>query len=758
MEMISSHELIAGHLLMERDAKNINVYRLLCPTYSNDTWVLVLTRLGQLIANEENESEKSKVKKGLGSTTYNQNRRSLLSAKEIRESNVRCIRIDRRELIRRVDERDWLPLDMELTGAMVIPYVSLSASAKLSTDKRIEVMDEFLDPVQVMKNFALGENFGPMIRRALEKLDQKGAKNARSHVYNLLRLLINYGFTSTSLHAADHLRGAPGELRPYGPGSTRCNEAVERNRPGRKTEAVRVGEDDFETLYVSEEMQIAIAVYLKSESKPGVPFKKLYKGVLENFYAIKVEFREGKPRYILPPPGQYPNPDQVRHIKNMYIDGLSWAKARTTPNHWKKNHRAMHGTTRDGVIGPGHVYAIDSTIADVYLRSTINTDWIAGRPSVYWVMDVWSTAIVGFYVGFEFASWSAAKLALYVTFSDPAAISELYGFEFPQTLYPRPLLPAQLLGDRGEYLSHGGAGTAKKFGFNMEYNPSFRADLRGVGERIHRTNKDDDFVFLPGAFDRRRKELELKPDCSLSTLILIDYFKKLAFFAARHNECAEREDRCPAEMIADGAEMTPAGLWAWGYACGIGYRKETQVNLETNLLTEIPIDWKQNGPHFGVLRYDAPEYLWDISSEARNFGVQHYSGFQVPGALNQVFVDVGMPGLEKITMSPGGLVGSDASLYDLCDANSLKTVAKRKQRHGRTQAAINWDAKSDAVKRDAEARAQSRLHRERDFFRDGGASQVQALEASEDEQATRQQSNRVQNLITEYLTGDQSYE
>lgn len=49
----------------------------------------------------------------------------------------------------------------------------------------------------------------------------------------------------------------------------------------------------------------------------------------------------------------------------------------------------------------------------------------------------------------------------------------------------------------------------------------YRGDLKGLAEVLHRIEKDAQFLFVPGAMDFRRQELELRrvdPNDSVLTL------------------------------------------------------------------------------------------------------------------------------------------------------------------------------------------------------------------------------------------------
>src|SRR5258708_34001474 len=74
--------------------------------------------------------------------------------------------------------------------------------------------------------------------------------------------------------------------------------------------------------------------------------------------------------------------------------------------------RAAIGSLRSAIPGPGYLYEIDATVADVYLVSAFNRRRIIGRAVIYVVIDVFSNLIVGVSVSFEGPIWIGAMLAL----------------------------------------------------------------------------------------------------------------------------------------------------------------------------------------------------------------------------------------------------------------------------------------------------------------------------------------------------------
>ncbi|MCX2827252.1 hypothetical protein ORL93_16070 [Bacillus sp. DHT2] len=145
-----------------------------------------------------------------------------------------------------------------------------------------------------------------------------------------------------------------------------------------------------------------------------------------------------------------------------YAQFAYWAKKLTSSHKvsikrlGEKEHnltqRAILGKSNDYVYGPGSLYQIDSTIADVYVVSSNNYNAIIGRPTLYLVVDVFSRMIVGFHVDTRSASLEMARLALYCAVSDKVEYCGNLGISIEPGEWIASNLPAALLADRGELM------------------------------------------------------------------------------------------------------------------------------------------------------------------------------------------------------------------------------------------------------------------------------------------------------------------
>lgn len=507
---------------------------------------------------------------------------------------------------------------------------------------------------------------------------------SRATCYRMWDLLCTHGFNLSSLNPRLDRCGAPGVLRPWSEGKCKV---------GRKTQKERLGiHEPFPQVGVtSEARQKIFAAYKVFRKDPKLSFNAIFTMILDFCFAREYSMGDSGVTAIAPAQGSYPNKAQVRRIINQETNKLTRILSRTTPGFFKRNHRGLVGFAWDGVAGPGHVYAIDSTVADIYLRSRVDRAWSIGRPIVYVVVDVWSTAVVGFHVCLSGPSWETAKVALLSTTTSVAPLSEMWGIDAVAQLTPAPCLPHAFLCDRGEYLSKGAKATGERLGINMQYNPSYRPDLKGIVEVLHRIAKNEQFQFVPGAIDARKKEIELRAQPHDGIFTLNEYVQYLSEIFAQYNFFSDRNHRLNTEMISLGVDPTPAGLWQFGHEVGIGYRKEEKPErLVSELLPSRNAIVSRGGVYFGKLKYDADfvnEEMW--TAHARNFGVMEVPMSYFPGSNEKIWWQDPQSGQTRpLTLSPSALAPPGLSFDEWLDAYAVQKTKKAEIEHRRNISAL----------------------------------------------------------------------
>ncbi|CAN7585603.1 DDE-type integrase/transposase/recombinase [Acidovorax sp. LjRoot118] len=573
---------------------------------------------------------------------------------------------------------------------------------------RCEVMASFLDYVRLEESLLVHRGLGGLIRDAM---DRHGV--SERHVRDLWSLLCVLGLTTKSLLLGYDRCGAPGEKRYVDEGGT-------RKKSGRKTQAQRIHHKYFGCW--GEPMQpgmskawsdIIIAVD-KRQPTPKKSMRERYDRIIKDGFSKKYCFNEKGDIEVVPPlPGEYPSKTQVKRVLTEEVQWLEKILQKTSAGHFQRSLRGLSGVSWQDAAGPGHVYAIDSTIGDIYLRSSINPAWIIGRPIVYVIVDVWSTAVVGFYVCLSGPSWTTARISLLNIVAPTQVMATLWNYAMRQSLDPLPTIPYRLMCDRGEYLSIAAKATGADVTMNLSYAPPFRPDLKGVVEVMHRIMKDVQYNFMPGAMDARRKEYDLRrSNPSEATMTVQHYMHFLSECFFRYNLTADRKKRVDAHMIADGVYPSPAGLWRWGHAVGIGYRKVVPFVESVSRLLPAEAAWiTKRGVCFDGDYYSCPEAEQEQwSTYARNHGVQRITAYPYPGSNSLIWTpNRSGDGMLELAISDHSLAAPGLTRDEKADAFAYQLLQSADINHQAVVESVKALQRMDNIKARAAKQTQDAL-------------------------------------------------
>ncbi|PFD40374.1 DNA-binding protein [Bacillus cereus] len=257
-----------------------------------------------------------------------------------------------------------------------------------------------------------------------------------------------------------------------------------------------------------------------------------------------------------------------------YAQFVYWAKKLTSSHKvsikrlGEKEHnltqRAILGKSNDYVYGPGSLYQIDSTIADVYVVSSNNYNAIIGRPTLYLVVDVFSRMIVGFHVDTRSASLEMARLALYCAVSDKVEYCGNLGISIEPDEWIASNLPAALLADRGELMGKEAQKLADRINIRLENTPPYRADLKGIVERALGLLQQNAKPLLPGYVEKNFGKRGA-PDYRLKAVLTIQDIRKIIIeYIRMHNQKILEHYELSEAMLRDQVIPTPNNIWNWG--------------------------------------------------------------------------------------------------------------------------------------------------------------------------------------------------
>lgn len=333
-----------------------------------------------------------------------------------------------------------------------------------------------------------------------------------------------------------------------------------------------------------------------------------YIKTLRRFYATERKIAGVSDDDIeLRPLHELPTLRQFTYWGQKAFDELDVLRGRKGETKWNKDHRALVGRVGDGVRGPCHRFEIDATIADIYLVSRYNRNWIIGRPVVYVVVDVFTALIVGVYVGLDGPSWSGARQALFNATMDKVAFCAGYGLTINPEDWPSHYLAQEVMCDRGEMIGQGAEDAmVSGLGVTLAIAPPFRPDWKSIVEsRFRLLNRTSQVHWTPGAVRQRNKERGERDYRLDATLDLAEFTHIILASIIHYNHHHRQPDRLSSDMIAAGVvNATPIELWNWGFGSGIAEPKNPPVEaVFRHLLSTGQGTVQAGGIHFKGMFY-----------------------------------------------------------------------------------------------------------------------------------------------------------
>ncbi len=365
--------------------------------------------------------------------------------------------------------------------------------------------------------------------------------------------------------------------------------------------------------------QRGIKLFYETRQKNSL--RRAYDLTLQKFFHRGYEEKSGAQVPVMPPAEALPTFRQFQYWYTKERQAELALRAREGDRRFELHHRAVLGDSTQMAYGPGSVYQIDATPADVYLVSSLDTTRIIGRPVLYFVVDVFSRMIVGFSATLEGPSWLGAMLALENTTCDKVAFCAEYDISISPDEWPSHHLPEKLLADRGELEGYNADNLVNALNITVANTPPYRADWKGIVERYFRLSNDRVTRWLPGAV--RADSGRGDPDYRLDANLTLNEFRKILIWTVLTHNNHYRMAWYPVDktMMRDQIEPYPTRLWQWGIENRVGHlRTMPQEVIRLNLLPQGVASIARDGIHFQGLRYTcerAEKENWYINARER---------------------------------------------------------------------------------------------------------------------------------------------
>lgn len=332
------------------------------------------------------------------------------------------------------------------------------------------------------------------------------------------------------------------------------------------------------TAEIKSHFATSIKKYYLSTKKPSLTFA--FKMMTSDYFTKFVYYDDsGNKKLVLKPENERPTLRQYRHWFNNEYNNDEVTKKRVGLKKFEQNFREVLGSSTAETEGPGDIYQIDATPSNVYLVNRFNPNWIVGRPTTYFIVDVYTHLITGLYVGLENASWKAMMSAILNSCMDKTEYCKKFGINISKEMWPSMHLPSNFIGDRGELASQGVNHLIEGLGPNISNTPPYRPDWKGIVEKLFDTSQEKIKPFLPGYVHQDFGERGSKDYRLEASLNIEDYTQILIRFILFYNHNFYMKDYVRStEQIRDNVQPIPIKLWEWGVKNAAGKLHKHEIN------------------------------------------------------------------------------------------------------------------------------------------------------------------------------------
>jgi hypothetical protein len=554
----------------------------------------------------------------------------------------------------------------------------------------------------------LVEHRGKLIAQAAKQF-----RVSRKEIYKYLRRYWISGKMRYALVPNYYKSGAAGKER-----EVLANEPAIPKR-GRPSKILRF-EPEHTGVNVTKEMKMIFDAARKLFGEKDL--KKTYEQMIDRFFNDGHRKSSGVKVPVILPAFELPTFNQFSYWIRKRRCLAESIIARRGQRKYDLTSRPILGNSTQMAYGPGAIFQVDATIADVYLVSRLNRNWIIGRPVVYFVVDVFSRMVVGLYVGLEGPSWITGMMSIVNTTTDKVAFCAELGIEITFEVWPCTYLCESLLADRGEFLGLESDRLPGSLEIPVANCPPYRADWKGIVEQMFRRVNLKAVSWIPGQVRRREPG---EPDHRLDAILDLRQFTKIITLnAIEYNHSHWIKDYpMDTDLIRDQVQPVPIDLWNWGIKNRTGHlRTRPPEIIKLSLMPTKMATVTESGIVFEKMHYSTPRALQeDWFVKARTQGTWRVPVAYDPRRLNEIY----LPNKEKTsfdicTLLPVDRSFKDCVLEEVQDHFELYDTLSKQHNNNRMQSGAEYRAKVADVVTEATEMKQASASNESDARRVNG--------------------------------------
>lgn len=329
-------------------------------------------------------------------------------------------------------------------------------------------------------------------------------------------------------------------------------------KPGRPSEYVKssiIVKDE-----VREHFEDALNNYKKGRNKS---FRSAFDWMNCKYYS-ETKIVNGVTTVGLMPESQRPTYNQFYYYCRKHITEQEIDLIKTSAAEQRNNKRLITSDSLYGVLGPGDMVEIDACEADVSLVSTADSNKTIGRPVVYFMIDIYTRAIIAMSVAFDNNSILGVTNLFLNLADNKKEYCSRYGMGFDDdAIWPSNIKPRRIRVDRGsEFKSKEFRRICNELGIELQIVSGASGSLKGVVEQsFHQMHsRQNEHLEDNGLIEKRYDSNHHKE----ATLNIEQYTKIVINFVLMHNQQYDKNYPLTREMMDKKIQPIPAILWKYG--------------------------------------------------------------------------------------------------------------------------------------------------------------------------------------------------
>lgn len=497
----------------------------------------------------------------------------------------------------RLSERDYeLPVEMSLSDKMLLSKGKGKWISK--RDRKWQLIRPLISP-EFISNYLFGNGIAKEISVHLSS-DGWTTKGA---FYNALNRYIAMGMTKNAL--------LPVGLKNTGTKAPKYKTVAEiKTKRGRKSqlplaqtrgvcEADKNNILDVINKFKSANKKFSIqAAYKEFDAK----YQRI---ILERELEDGTQYRATMPLQI----EECLSYHQFYYHFSRLVDAETLAKIQHGHLKYAKDLAPRIGSARDGVLGATHRYEVDATVLDVYVAYPYKAGLSVGRPVFYIVVDVYSSMIVGMYLGFSGPDWAGVAQALSNACLNKVDFARRYGVDITEDDWPANHIPIEITMDNGKEYKDSMVSSALKSMLGVSavnFSAAYRGDAKGTVERQFKCLNDEIVHHLPGSIFKEQDRTETHPSNN-AIYNYNDLAKILISVIVCQNQSAVRLKKLNFNAAIDRCDINPQAIYLYSLKNEMrGGRASTSSDEAKVIWAFLPEDEATVTDHgiiFGGLEY-----------------------------------------------------------------------------------------------------------------------------------------------------------